>query len=170
VSAHCVELLAGGTQRIRPSRGSLARLHLDDFERWRPRVARFLRLGAAFLVAYWLAWFVDRESVAVAHTGAYDSFEQAFPLADGLLALAAVVAALSLSRRRPGCLVWLAVVGGAGTYLCALDLLYDLEHGVYATGSAGLLELGINLITGVGSLGLISFAWRFRRELSAFDG
>jgi hypothetical protein len=110
---------------------SFRRLSLDDFEVWRPRMTRLLIFASMLLVAYWAFWLADRNMVASDHTPAYISFEQSFPLADGWLAAAALLAAIQLWRRRPSALMWLMVVGGAGMYLCAMDVLYDLQHRIY---------------------------------------
>ncbi len=125
----------------------------------------WLLVAAALLMAYWVAWFTDRSIVASAQTSYYIAFEQAFPLADAWLATAAILAAVQLWRRRPSALVWLVVVGGAGVYLCALDVLYDLQHGIYANGNGGAIEFAINAITALSSIGVIRFGWRFRDQL-----
>lgn len=131
----------------------------------RPYVIAWLLIAAILLMAYWLAWLADRNLVASDHTQQYVDFEQSFPLADAWLALTVVVAAIALWRRRPSASTWLAVAGGAGVYLCALDVLYDLGHDVYAKGGPGLVELAINLVTRVSSVGIISFSSRFRPQL-----
>jgi hypothetical protein len=120
---------------------------------------------SALLVGYWVAWCADRGIVASNHTAQYIAFEQSFPLADGWLLTAALIAALQLSRRRPSALMWLLVLGGAGIYLCAMDVLYDIEHGIYAKGHGGTIELAINILTAVLSIGLLASAWDFRNEL-----
>jgi hypothetical protein len=152
-----------------PSQSSTLRcfrlLGLDDFEVWRPRVMVLLIFTSALLVAYWAVWFADRGIVASDHTAEYVAFEQSFPLADVWLLGAALIAAIQLWRRRPSALMWLLVLGGAGVYLCALDVLYDLEHGIYTKGQGGAIELAINLLTAVLSIGLLASAWRFRHEL-----
>jgi hypothetical protein len=61
--------------------------------------------------------------------------------------------------------VWLAIVGGAGLYLCALDVLYDLKHGIYLKPHGGATELAINLATASLSIGVLRFGWRFRHKL-----
>jgi hypothetical protein len=61
--------------------------------------------------------------------------------------------------------MWLFIFGGAGVYLCRLDVLYDLEHGIYAMSHGGASELGINLATGAVSIGALTAGWRFRHEL-----
>jgi hypothetical protein len=140
-------------------------LGLGHFEAWRPRVIALLIFTAALLVAYWAAWSADRGAVASDHTAQYIAFEQSFPLADGWLLTAALIAALQLWRRRPSALLWLLVLGGAGVYLCAMDVLYDLQHGIYSNGHGGAIELAINILTAVLSVGLLASAWDFRNEL-----
>lgn len=144
---------------------SFRQLNLDDFEVWRPRMTRLLIFASMLLVAYWAFWLADRNMVASDHTPAYISFEQSFTLADGWLAAAALLAAIQLSRRRPSALMWLMVVGGAGMYLCAMDVLYDLQHGIYAKVHGGDTEVAINVATAALSIGVMRFGWRFRHEL-----
>jgi hypothetical protein len=124
-----------------------------------------LILTSLLLVAYWVLWFADRGLLASEHTAQYIAFEQSFPLADGWLLMAALAAATQLWRRRPSALMWLCVFGGAGLYLRALDVLYDLEHNIYAVGHGGASELGINLATAAISIGTLTVGWHFRREL-----
>jgi hypothetical protein len=108
---------------------------------------------------------VDCDGVASAHTPGYIAFEQSFPLADAWLFGAALIAAVQLLRRRPGALVWVFVVGGAGIYLFSMDVLYDLQHGIYATGHGGTTELLINLATAALSIAGMSVTWHFRHQL-----
>ncbi len=143
----------------------LSLLGLDDFEVWRRRVMALLIFTSVLLVAYWVAWFADRGIVAGDHAAEYIAFEQSFPLADAWLLGAALIAAVQLSRRRPGALMWLLVLGGGGVYLCALDVLYDLEHGIYTKGHGAAIELTINLLTAALSTGLLASAWQYRHEL-----
>jgi len=124
--------------------------------------------GAGLIVAYWLAWYAGRSLVASNSRSAYYEFENAFPLADGWLALALVAAAWTLSRRSPMALFWLLVGGGAGIYLFGMDVLYDLENGIYwNSGGGGAIELVINVVTLVVSIWLLRWAWRRRDALLA---
>jgi hypothetical protein len=149
--------------RVRTRRVRL--FDLDNFELWRRRVASWAIATAALLVAYWALWFADRGAVASDHTAGYIAFEQSFPLADAWLFAALLIAAVQLWRRRPSALLWVFVVGGAGVYLAALDVLYDLQHGIYAKPDGGAVELGLNLVTALSSIGILSFGWRFRHRL-----
>jgi hypothetical protein len=140
-------------------------LGLDDFELWRRRGAGLLLFSSVLVSVYWVLWFSDRGVVASNHTAGYISFEQSFPLADAWLLAAMLAAAIQLWRRRPSALAWGFVVGGAGLYLCTMDVLYDLEHGIYTKGQSGLIELAINLATAALSIGVMSVGWHFRHEL-----
>ena len=127
-------------------------------------------LGAALLtVAYWAVWFlVDRAILASDTRSAYYEFENAFPLADGWLVICLVASAVQLLRRRGTALLWLLAGGGAGLYLAGMDILYDLEHGIWFGGSGGgLIELAINILTVAASLGLLRWTWRHRAALLA---
>jgi hypothetical protein len=120
---------------------------------------------AAVVVAYWALWFGHRSVVASETRPAYYEFENAFPLADGWLVVALLASAWSLRRRRPAALGWLLAGAGAGLYLCCMDVLYDLEHGIWGRGAGGGTELAINLATLVLSLGILRWAWRRRGDL-----
>ncbi|HEY7892421.1 MAG TPA: hypothetical protein VIC05_09460 [Solirubrobacteraceae bacterium] len=148
----------------------LCPLALEDFEAWRVRLTGLLLFSCAALVAYWVIWLADRSLIASEGTPQYFAFEQSFPLADGWLATAALLAATQLWRRRQSAVVWLGVVGGAGMYLCAMDVLYDLQHGIYAKPNGAATELAINIATAALSIGVIAFARRFRQRLAQSTG
>jgi hypothetical protein len=126
-------------------------------------------VGIAFvaLVAYWVVWFfVDRGLLASDTTASYYAFENAFPAADGWLALACAATAWTLVARRRSALFWLLVGGSSAIYLGLLDVLFDLENGIYRapTGDWGAVgtELFINAFSlGVGAWAL-AFGWRNR--------
>lgn len=125
---------------------------------------------AAFvaLVAYWIVWFfVNRDWLASMDTPAYYVFENAFPAADGWLALACAAGAWAMHERRASALFWLLAGGSASVYLGLLDVLFDLENGVYLAprGDWGSVatEVAINVYSlGVGAWALW-FGWHNRR-------
>ncbi len=96
---------------------------------------------------------------------AYTQFEDAFPLADGFLALCLVAASYCLLTVRRAALFWLLAGGGAGIYLFCMDVLYDLQHGVWGKGGNGLVELAINLVTLGLSVFVLRWAWTRRDAL-----
>lgn len=137
--------------------------HVSD--RAHRRMAGLLAVVALVVVAYWVLWFGHRSLVASESRSAYYEFENAFPLADGWLVLALLGSAWSLWRRRAGALGWLLAGAGAGFYLFCMDVLYDLEHGIWGKGGSGAVELTINVATLVLSLGTLRWTWRRRHAL-----
>jgi len=131
----------------------------------RGRMVGLLVAATVLVVGYWIAWFTHRSLVASAHTVPYVQFEDAFPLADGWLALCMVAGAFCLVTRRSAALLWLLAGGGAGFYLFGMDVLYDLEHGIWGKGANGIIELAINILTFALSLVVLGWAWRRRDGL-----
>jgi hypothetical protein len=138
-------------------------------ERGRRRAASALLAGATLLVLYWAAWLLDRTLLAADTRPAYFEFEGAFFLADVWLATCLVAGARALTARRSSALLWLLAAGGAGGFLVAVDVLYNLQHGVWFASQRGLTELVRNLATGAGTVGLFAWAWPRRAELLAGD-
>jgi len=135
------------------------------FERSRRRVNVGLLLAAGLLIAYWVTWWSDRSLIASRTTSPYYTFEDAFQLADAWLLSAIVTAAVQLRRRRPSAFPWLIAAGGAGLYLLGMDLFYDLGHGIYGSDGGGVIELAIDLLIAGASIGVLTWAWRYRTLL-----
>lgn len=127
-------------------------------------------LAGVLLVAFWTTWFVDRDLLASEHRSEYFTFENAFPLADGWMALCSFLAAWALAARRPVAVLWLIAAGSASAFLAGMDVLYDLENGVYAKGGPAYVELAINVLTALYAATTMSWAWSRRDTLLAADG
>jgi hypothetical protein len=129
-----------------------------------------LWFGAVAIVAYWVIWFgVNRSWLATADTPSYYAFENAFPLSDGWVAVTGGLAAVSLQRRRPEALLWMLVAGSAIVFLGGMDVLFDLENGIYVHGDPGnvAVEGLINFGCLAGGAAVMRFAWRYRQALLA---
>ncbi len=135
------------------------------FRRSRGVVEAGLIVAAGLLVAYWVLWWSDRGLLASRTTPAYFSFEDDFPLADGWLLGALLAATVQLRRRRSSALLWLIAAAGAGLYLLGMDVLYDLEHRIYASNSGGVIELLIDILVAGASVGVLWWSWRYRQLL-----
>ncbi len=135
------------------------------FRRSRRVVKAGLIVAAGLLVAFWVLWRSDRGLLASRTTPAYVSFEDDFALADGWLLGTMIAAAVQLWRRRPSALLWLIAAGGAGLYLLGMDMLYDLEHRIYASNSGGVIELLIDILVAGASVGVLWWSWRYRQLL-----
>jgi hypothetical protein len=135
------------------------------------RLVQGLLVGAIVLdVAYWAVWFIDRGLIASEDTNAYYEFENAFPLADAWLGIACVLAWVALVRRWPSALLWLLCAGSASAYLFCMDLLYDLENGIFTSGSGGTVEAAIVAVTLFFSITILAWTWRHRGELLSGGG
>lgn len=126
-----------------------------------------LVLAIGIDLAYWTTWFLYRPALASDTTEAYYAFENAFPLADAWLGLTCALALWALSRRSPTALLWLIAAGSAGMYLFGMDVLYDLENGIYGKGTGGVVEALINLVTLGFSVIALHWAWTRREGLLA---
>ncbi len=132
-----------------------------------------LIFGVVATAAYWVIWFgVNREWLASAHTDSYYAFENSFPAADAWMTLAGLGATIALLRRRASALLWSLAAGSISVYLGLLDVLFDLENGIYRSGDTGgvIVEIVINLLTlSMGAVVLV-WAWSKRKEIAAFSG
>jgi hypothetical protein len=128
----------------------------------------FILAAFVALVAYWVVWFfVNRDWLASMDTPAYYVFENAFPAADGWLAVACAAGGWAMKRRKPSALFWLLAGGSASIYLGLMDVLFDLENGVYLAPrgdwGAVVTEIAINVYAlGLGGWALW-FGWHHRR-------
>ena len=138
-------------------------------------VIGILIFGVLATIAYWVVWFgVDRDILASAHTTEYYAFENSFPLADAWMVLAGAAASWALLRRRAVSLLWCIASGSISIYLGALDVLFDLENGIYAAAdgntSGVVVELIINVLTLTLGAVVLIWAWVQRRQLIRLGG
>ncbi len=132
-----------------------------------------LAFGVLATVAYWVVWFgVDREILASAHTESYYAFENAFPLADAWMVVTGLAALLALLRRRASAFFWSTAAGATSVYLGLLDVLFDLENGIYHSSDTGgvAVEITINVLTLALGVVVLFWAWRSRRALVKLAG
>lgn len=122
-------------------------------------------VGVAVIGLYWVLWYAARSVVASNSTRAYYDFENAFPLADAWLGACVLAGLWCLSRRRAAALAWLLMGSGAGVYLFAMDVLYDLENGIYTSGGGGVIEALVNVLTLALSAWFGRWAWQRRDAL-----
>ncbi|HSI26664.1 MAG TPA: hypothetical protein VK948_04580 [Aeromicrobium sp.] len=135
---------------------------VDTRRRW---IEAMLVAAIVIDVAYWSIWFTHRDWLASEHTQAYYDFENAFPLADAWLGLACLLALVTLRQRHPSALLWLICAGAAALYLGCMDLLYDLQHGIFAAGAGGAIEALIVVLTWIFALTILRWSWTRRSDL-----
>jgi len=89
-----------------------------------------LVVTALVTVAYWTSYFTGGQ-VKTVDTRWYTAFEDAFPAADGWLALTALLAGIGLWRGAHwGALTGL-LAGSALLYLAGMDITFNLENHLY---------------------------------------
>jgi hypothetical protein len=160
-------LVSGGTVNSEPH--SLASAPSVGGRRF---MIGLLWFGAIATLAYWVIWFgVDRSWLAAADTPAYYAYENAFPLADGWMVVTGALGAVALHRRRASSLLWMLLAGSASIFLSAMDVLFDLENGIYRSKDVGsvAVELFINVGCLAGGIAIIVFAWRHRRYFESLE-
>jgi hypothetical protein len=131
-----------------------------------------LWFGALATLAYWVVWFgVDRRWLANADTPTYYAFENAFPAADAWMAVTGALGAIALQRQRATALLWMLLAGSASIYLAGMDILFDLENGIYRSPDLGsvAVELFINLGCLTGGAAIVLFAWRYRGHFVSLE-
>jgi hypothetical protein len=137
----------------------------DDAPRGRRALAVVLLVSGAGIATYWIAFF-SSGVVQATREPCYLVFEHAFPAADGWTAVTAILAGVGLVRRRPSAVLFGIAAGSGFIFLGSMDVLYNLENGMYALRTAEMTtEIVINgfcLI--VGPVTIVQ-AWRWRRAL-----
>ena len=123
-------------------------------------LASLLILGAVITAAYWLNYYLAGD-VRVLDTTWYIYFEDAFPIADGWMALCMLFAGIGLWRGSRAGALWGLMAGSALLYLAGMDITFDVEHGIYALRSGPVFtEMWINASSlGLGIATLI-MSWR----------
>jgi hypothetical protein len=115
---------------------------------------------------FWIAWFFLPGSVQASDWECYIVFEQAFPLADTWMAIAALIGAIGLWRRKDWGFLFGLLAGSAAIFLGLMDLLYDLEHGTFTKLNAeSLIELAIVVLLLTLGPVILTYLWTRRRQL-----
>ncbi|WP_432021092.1 hypothetical protein [Streptomyces sp. 1222.5] len=136
-------------------------------DRHRTTLAAVCLVASAIVITYWIVWFSDRSLLASGTRQSYIEFEEAFPLADGWLTLCLLLAAAALLGRRAAAPYWLLAAGACGLYLFFMDVLYDIQHTVWTSGTGGGMEAVINGLTLAMSLLFLRVSWTSLVQRSA---
>ena len=104
-------------------------------------------MGVATLatLAYWITYFGNGATM-VRSDNVYTSFESAFPVADGWMALSYLLAAVFLLKGDRRAVLWGICAGSAMIFLGAIDVLFNLEQGLFTHGGPEMAaEIVINI-------------------------
>ena len=123
----------------------------------------FLLLASVGTVVYWTVFFTSG-ALHVRGDAAYLAFERSFPLADGWMAVCALLGALGLWRRRSWGLLFGLLAGSSLVFLGCMDVMWNLNEGSYAIASGAMAaETVINAFCLAGGPWLITHLWRHRQ-------
>ena len=90
---------------------------------------------AAITCLYWIVWYLVPGGEAMLSVlpddPAHKRFEDSFLVADLWMSLACVVAGARLFSAPARATPWLYMAGSAGLYLAGMDILYDVQNGIY---------------------------------------
>ncbi len=131
-------------------------------DRWH---AALMRLAGLVTIGYWLEYFTTGK-VRTSSDPAYIEFENAFPLADGYMAVCFLATAHLLHDQREEAVPVGIAAGSAMTYLAAMDILYNIQHHKYRPMSMEMAgETTINLFSLVFGPMTMLRVWRARHRL-----
>lgn len=121
-----------------------------------------LILTAIVTVLYWIDYFHGGD-VAVVNALWYTAYESSFPVADGWLAITALLAGLGYVSGWRSAPRFGLLAGSALLYLAAMDITFDIENHLYplaATSDAMKFEVIINAWSLVLGLVTVFVSWR----------
>ncbi len=124
----------------------------------------------AVTIMYWMMWFAvpgGRDMLAVLpkdHT--YLTFENAFPVSDGWMALCSLMASIQLFRDKSSAIPWIFMGSSAGLYLGGMDISYDIQNGIYHLLSQNFGSVVTEMIINVASVGisLAALLWGWKNR------
>ncbi len=130
-----------------------------------PILAFLLVLFAVGMVIFWILFF-QTEMLTLAETDVYDAHERSFPLADGYLALCAIICAVGLIRMRNWALLFGLLTGSGLIFLGLMDLLWSYNRGFLSNmGQAAIQSSFITVVCLVLGSVMIIYLWRNREYL-----
>lgn len=124
-----------------------------------------LIVGATVTALYWWSYF-NAGDVMASHERWYVAFEDAFPFADGWMALCMMGAGLGLIQNRAWGPPLGLLAGSALIFLTAMDVTFNVQNEMYALAGdndAMKAEIAINIATGLLGACTIAACWPRQR-------
>jgi hypothetical protein len=120
--------------------------------------------SGALNVLFWGLYFSGLIVISKAETGLVTDFESAFPVADGVLGVALLIAGAGLLKRKPYGGFFLIAAAGMAIYLGLLDVTFYGRHGMYLPLTMStVFSLFINAFCIGGGVFGLCLGWRFWR-------
>jgi len=122
-------------------------------------------LVGALTLLYWVLFFFVPNSVQSSTKESYLIFEHSFVIADVWMSVAFFLSAYYLVKKNLKGVLWGIVAGGTFVYLGAMDILYNLENGMYLHINGGMIgEIIINLASVIFGAIAINYMWKFMKS------
>jgi hypothetical protein len=120
--------------------------------------------GAALNFLFWSLYYMQVIKLTDIEDGLVSSFESAFPVADFVMSIFLILAAVYMLRKRSAGGYFMTVSGSMLVYLAALDITFYVSNGYYSSISPAIIVpvcLNVVCLTG-GTFALIK-SWNFWR-------
>lgn len=128
-------------------------------------VSILLDLTGAMTVVYWVLYFAAG-AVQAETSEIYIAFENSFPAADAWMSAACFIGAAGLLLRRHWGLLFGICAGATMIFLGLMDVLFNLEQGMYAVMNGEMVfETLINVWTLGFGVFVLWFLWSRRKLL-----
>ena len=117
--------------------------------------------GAIVTALYWWSYF-NAGDVMASHERWYTAFEDAFPFADGWMAICMIAAGAGLLLNKSWGPPFGLLAGSALIFLTAMDVTFNVQNGMYAlaaTSDAMKAEIAINVATALLGVWTIAACW-----------
>lgn len=115
---------------------------------------------AVLTIVFWILFLFVPGSVQSSDERCYMVFEHSFVAADLWMCVAFFLSAYFLYHRDPAGVLWGIVGGGTSVFLGLMDVLYNIENGMYKKINAGMFfEILINLGTLIFGGITIQYTW-----------
>jgi hypothetical protein len=118
-------------------------------------------LAGVFTIIFWILFFFVPGSVQSTDEKCYMVFQKSFVAADLWMSVAFFLSAYFLYHHEAVGVMWGIVAGGTFVFLGLMDVLYNIENGMYKHINSGMFfEILINLVSIIFGSYTINYTWK----------
>ncbi len=118
-------------------------------------------LAGVFTIIFWILFFFVPNSVQSSNERCYMVFQRSFVAADLWMSIAFFLSAYYLYHHETAGILWGIVAGGTFVFLGLMDVLYNIENGMYKHINSGMFfEILINLVSLIFGGYTIHYTWK----------
>lgn len=117
-------------------------------------------LVGVLTIIFWILFLFVPNSVQSSNERCYMVFQKSFIAADLWMSIAFFLSAYYLYHHNPVGVLWGIVAGGTFVFLGLMDILYNIENGMYKHINTGMFfEILINLVSIIFGAYTIFYTW-----------